>query len=118
MKRSIIAVAALLLLLSSATYASPPRPARRHPRFWSSVLCWLGFGHHRGPAIVVRPKVVRPRVVVLGPRRHSDNGWHWGWRNGRHYSWNRKNDRNHRGRPGDQRPHDGEHGRGRGGDRR
>jgi hypothetical protein len=107
MKRSIITVAALLLLLSSATYAAPPRPVRRAPRFWGSVLCWLGFGQHRAPAFTVRPRVVRPHVIVLGPRRHRDNGWHYGW--------NKQNDRNRRGgRPGDGRPHDGEQGRGRG----
>jgi hypothetical protein len=113
MKRSLIATAVLLLLLSSATYAAP------RVRFWSTVLCWLGHSHHRGPAVVVRPRVVCPRPIVFGPRRHVDNGWHWGWQNGRQYSWNRHNDRNHRnGRPGDGRPHDREEGRPRGGDHR
>lgn len=98
MKRSLIAVVALLLLASSATYAAPPR----RPRFFlGPVLWWLGLVHHE--------QTWAPRPDQYGHREHAyapghwqmppwikgtpyySRGWHWGWQNGRHYGWERNN---------------------------
>lgn len=115
MKRSIIAAAVLLLLLSSATYATPRGARRRAPRarFWSTVLCWLGHSHHHGY------ERCAPRheygYVPPGHRGRPERGWgwHWGWDNGRHNGWDR-NDPDRGDRRGSGRLRDGEHGNGRG----
>jgi hypothetical protein len=117
MKRSLIAIAALLVLLSSATYANPPkprRPVRRAPA-WLSVLCWLGHSHHHGD------ERCAPRheygYVPPGHRGRPERGWGWhfGWDNGRHNGWDRKDgdrgDRRGSDRPGE---HEQRNGRGRG----
>ena len=126
MKRSIIAVAALLLLAASTTYATPPRAPRR-PRFWGSVLCWFGFGHH-GPHRMARPHEHGHHPPAFAPeqlppghrgRPYHGRGRHRGWERGRHNGWDR-DDGHHGGRPGPDRPREGErggysgHGRGRG----
>ena len=108
MKRSLIAVAALLLLLSSTTYAAPPRPPRRAPRarFWSALLCWLGHTHHHGYERCA-PRHEYGRIPP-GHRGRPSPGWDNGWLNGR------PRDDERRGRPGPDRPREGEQGRGRG----
>ncbi len=113
MKRSIIAVAAVLLLLgASTTYASPRRP--RRPRFWGAVFCWLGLGHHE-PIRMARPHPHGHRLPALEPghRGGPPPGGHWGWRNGRHEGWNR-NDPPRGRRPDGGRPRERERGHGRG----
>ena len=112
MKRSLIAVAALLLLLSSTTYATPPRPLRRAPRarFWGTLLCWLGHTHHHGYERCA-PRHEYGRIAP-GHRGRPSPGWHFGWDNGRRNG--RRQDNERHGRPGSDRPREGEHGRGRG----
>jgi hypothetical protein len=116
MKRSIVAVAALLLLLSSATYANPPRAQRRarHVPFWFSVLCWLGHDHQYDHGRYAP----RHEYGYLPPghrgRPERDWGWHRGWDNGRHNGWDRK-DGDRGDRHGSGRPNEHEHENGRGG---
>jgi len=112
MKRSLIAMAALLLLLSSMTYANPPRPPRRAPRvrFWSVLACWLGHNHARGHERLA-PRYEYGRIPP-GHRGRPSPGWRFGWDNGRHNG--RRYDNEHRGRPGPDRSHEGERSRGRG----
>ena len=117
MKRSLIAVAAILLLASSVTYAAPVR----RPRFFlGPVLLWLGIGHH--------PQTWAPRPVQHGPRGYAYApvrrqlppwakgrpywvpGWHWGWQRGQHNGWDHNGPNRGDGR-GD-RHQDGEHDRG------
>jgi len=114
MKRSLIAVAALVLLLSSATYATPRRARRRAPRarFWGTLLCWLGHSHHHGHERCA-PRHEYGRTPP-GYRGRPNPGWHWGWQNGRHKGWDR-NDPHRRERRGSDRPHERERGRGHGG---
>jgi len=114
MKRSIIAVAALLLLLSSTTYATPPRPRPRPRFFLGSVLCWLGIIHHHAPVRMARPcpPAHRPRALAPEHRGRPKPGWHFGWDSGRRNG--RRHDNEHRGKPGPDRPREGERGRGRG----
>jgi hypothetical protein len=102
MKRSIIAVVAFLLLAASATYATPPRPVRR-PRFWGSVLCWLGLVHRR-PARMARPhdRGHRPPAFVPQHRGGPPHGWHRGWQNRRE-----RDEEHRRGRPKPDRPKEG-----------
>ncbi len=113
MKRSLIAVAALLLLLSSTTFATPRRRPRRAPRarFWSTLLCWLGHNHHHGHGRCA-PRHEYGRMPS-GYRGRPNRGWHFGWKNGRHNRWDRNDP--HRGeRRGSDRPRGGKRGRGRG----
>ena len=109
MKRSIIAVAALLLLLGASTTYASPRRAPRRPRFWGSMLCWLGFGHHHHPPRMARPHPPAHRPPAFAPGR--------GWQRGRHHGWHR-NDPPHGRRPdgGERREggRGGNRGRGRG----
>jgi len=110
MRRSIIAVAALLLLLSSTTYATPRRSPRRAPRarFWSVVLCWLGHNHHPRHEYGRLPPDHRGRP-------HYGPGWHFGWERGQHNGWDRDREHENRGRgPGPGRPREGDRGHGRG----
>jgi hypothetical protein len=113
MKRSIIAVAALLLLAASTTYATPPRRPRR-PRFWGSVLCWFGFVHHK-PVRLARPHVHRHRPPALRPehRGRPPHGWRRDWRSRWHNRWERDDD-HRRGKPRPDRPRGGKRRRGRG----
>lgn len=126
MKRSIIAIAAFMLLLSSTTYAAPSRPVR-HPLFWGSLLIWLGLEHHNWGMRVVREYEHgrRPPEFVPGhacpPPEHREReslgrGWHRGWLFGGHYGWDR-NDQNHGDRQKLQGPQDGDNGHGREGGR-
>ena len=114
MKRSLIAIAALLLLLSSTTYATPPRSQRRVRFFWGPVLAWFGFGHHHGQDRMERqcPPAHRPPAFDHRP----NPGRHLGWERGRHNGWNH-NDQPRGQRPGNGRPREDEHGNGRGGGR-
>jgi len=118
MKRSLIAVAALVLLLSSTTYATPRRVQRRAPRvrFWSAMLCWLGHSHHHG----YERCAPRHEYGNLPPghrgRPQYGWGWHFGWDKGRHEGWNR-HDSDRGDRRGSGRPREDEHGNGRGGGR-
>jgi hypothetical protein len=118
MKRSIIGVAALLLLLSSATYAAPPRPRPRPGFVLGRVLAWFGLGQH-WQVRVVRPcpPAPHPPAFAHSPKAHYDRGWHWGWLNGRRIGHGR-NDSNRRDRRDSERPRDGEHEQGHGGGRK
>jgi hypothetical protein len=109
MKRSLIAIAALLLLLTSATYANPPRPRPRARFFLGPVLAWFGFGHHW--QIRSCPPAHRPPAILHKPKP----GWHFGWQRGRHNGW-KNDDRSHQ-RPGNDRPHQNEQRNPRGRDR-
>jgi len=71
MKRSIIAVAAFLLLLSSATYANPPRPRPRPRFFMGPVLCWLRFVCHPRPVRVLRPALPPHRPHWFAPEHRG-----------------------------------------------
>ncbi|HTW92390.1 MAG TPA: hypothetical protein VMH22_11855 [bacterium] len=119
MKRSILAVAALLLFLSSATYASTARHERRmerrHAWFWGPVLVWLEMGHHQHEMRMERP-CEHARPPQHWDRENRGLGWRWGWWFGRHEGWDR-NDQRHPDRHGWQGPRDGGHEHGRGGDR-
>ena len=121
MKRSLIAIAALMLLLSSATYASPPRPKVQARFFWGPLLAWFGFGHHHDGRMArhdeygSRPPAYAPDQGYMPPghrgRPYFGHGWHRGRQNGRYYGWN-QND-GHRGWNRD----NGEHRDGEGGGR-
>jgi hypothetical protein len=113
MKRSIIAVAAILLLAASTTYATPLRAPRR-PRFWGAVLCWFGFGHHQ-PARLARPheRAHRPPAFVPEHRGGPPHGWRWGWQKDPRNRRDRDDD-HRRGRPKPDRPREGRNKPGRG----
>ena len=116
MKRSIIATAALLLLVSSATYAFPPRP-RHRPRIVSGPeLAWFACGHRHEWVRVERhyyrefgPPLVYFEWTLSGDR--GCPGWQWGWDHGRRPDWDRHD---WGGRRGPERPP--ERGRGHGRD--
>jgi len=120
MKRSIIALAAILMIAASTAYAHPPRrPRRAHaPRFWVSMLCWLGHDHYDGCGHYAPGYEYGHLPPGHHGRPHYDRGWHRGWRHGRHYGWDRHG--HDRGwdpdcdEPGDGERGGREHGRGHG----
>ncbi len=94
MKRSIIATAALMLLLSGATYAHPPR--RRHrPRIVSGPeLAWFACGHRHEWVLVERHcyREFGPPQVYFEWSLSGDcdcPGWRWHWEHGRRPDWHR-----------------------------
>ena len=118
MKRSLLAVAAILLLVSSVTYATP---VRRPRTIVGPVLWWLGLVHRT----CVRPYVYRHAEYVYAPghpqlppwvkgRTYWVPGWRWGWQRGQHNGWDHSGP-NRGGRPGPGHPQNGEHQHGRGG---
>jgi hypothetical protein len=125
MKRSLIAVAALVLLLSSATYASPPRAPRGVRFFWGPVLAWFGFGHHHDGRMARhdeygrRPPAYAPDQGYVPPgyrgRPYFGRGRHFGWQNGQHKGWDR-HDSGRGDRRGSDGPSQGDHRNGRGDD--
>ena len=119
MKRSLIAIAAFLLLLSSTTYASPPRSRVRMRFFWGPVLAWFGFGHQHDGRMAWqdeygrRPPAYAPEHGYMPPGQRGRPNHGHGWQNGQHKGWDR-HDPGRRDRGGSDGSGEGEHGNGRG----
>ena len=122
MKRSLSAVAALVLLLSSTTYASPLRSHRRMRFVWGPVLAWFGFGHQHDGRMARhdeygrRPLAYAPDQGYVPPghrgRPNHGRGWHFGWQNGQHRGRNHDNGEHRDGDGGGHGGNDRGHGRG------
>ncbi len=115
MKLSIIATAAILLLLSSATYARPPR-LRHRPRIVSGPeLAWFACGHRHEWVSAERHyyREFGPPQVYFEWTLSGDRGcpaWQWRWDHGRRPDWDRHG---WGGWRGPDLPPEREHGRGR-----